>query len=141
MNSGDHLKINNIVETKLTVISIRKDGIVEIRFKSDDCEVDAEERQNIEQALIKLSNNNNKSFHIITLAGKYNIMTKEAREMQFDDSNRYRMRKSVAVVLTSLSQRLLAKSFYSLKKVDYPVNFFETEKEATIWTEKLMKST
>ena len=40
---------------------------------------------------------------------------------------------AIGLIIQSLAQRLLANFFFKINKAPYPVKFFKTELEATVW--------
>lgn len=127
--------IINTVETSLTNVSLREGGIIEIRFKLNEYEVDVADQNEIEQAILKLTNNGSLSFHIMVIPGLYGGVTKEAREMEMFESKAYKDQKSISIILFSLFQRLLATMYFSFKKkkLKYPHKFFVSEELALEW--------
>jgi hypothetical protein len=131
-------QIINSIETSLADISIRTDGILELRFKTGDYEVEVDDMLEIEQVMLKLTNYGELSFHILVIPGLRNSITKEAREMEMFESKAYKNQKSIAIVVHSLAQRLLGTLFFSLKKhkPKFPYKLFGIEENAMTWIQK-----
>lgn len=129
----------NFSETDLTVIGIRKDGVVEIRFKVDEYEVDTNDQMAIHDVFVSLTGNGTIPYHVLVVPGKYGSINKEAREMEMFDTNAFRNQKSLAIVATSLHQRLLGNMYLTLKKKKpkYPCKFFDTEELALAWIQNI----
>ena len=125
----------NFIETPLSIISIRKDGILEIRFKQDDYEVDVYAQQEIHEAFLKLTDNGRIPYHVLIIPGKYGGVTKEAREKEAFDSIGFQNQHSMCVVTPALAQRILGTMYLSLKKKKpkYPFKLFNSETTAVKW--------
>ncbi|OFY87742.1 MAG: hypothetical protein A3F72_02555 [Bacteroidetes bacterium RIFCSPLOWO2_12_FULL_35_15] len=125
----------NSVETSLTIIGVRKDGIIEIRFKLNEYEVDVNDQLEIHDAFLKLTNNGHVPYHILVVPGLYGSITKEAREMEIFETNAFRNQNSLAIVVHGLHQRILGKLYLALKKnkPKYPCKLFNSEELATKW--------
>lgn len=126
------------VETTLSIVSKREDGIIEIRFKKDEYEVDVAEQLDIHDAYAKLTNNGSDPYAILVIPGTYGGITKEAREMEMFDFDVYRNQTALAIVIKSLHQRILATMYFNLKrkKPKYPFRLFNSETQATQWITK-----
>jgi len=137
--SSEKINYIKLTETFLAIIAIRQVGILEIRFKKEQYEVGLEEQKAIEEAVLSLTNYGRESFHILVVPGRYGSINKEAREREMFKSPAYENQKSMAIVVHSLSQRILAKAFFLLKsqKPNYPYGYFESEKEAVKWLKQL----
>ena len=128
-------EFSDSVETDLAIVKIRQDEILEIRFKTDDYEVDVKDQLDIELAVLNLTDFGKKSFHILVVPGPNATITKEAREMEMFTSEAYRTQKSMAVVVIGLAQRIIGTLYFSLKKTkpNFPYKFFNSEAGATLW--------
>lgn len=142
-NSVKTTEYINSAETSLTIISIRKDGIIEIRFKLNEYEVDVNDQLEIHDAILKLTNNGHIPYHILSVPGLYGSITKEAREMEIFETNAFRNQNSLAIVVHGLHQRILGKLYLALKKnkPKYPCKLFSSEELATKWILNEMKRT
>ena len=125
----------NTIETSLTLVSLRKDGIIEIRFRIDNYEVNVADQQEIHDAVLKLTDNGRSNYHVLVVPGLYGSITKEAREMEMFETKAYQNQKSLAIVVHGLPQRLFGKLYLSLKKnkPKYPCNLFDSEALAVNW--------
>lgn len=123
------------VETGLTVVGIRKDGVLEIRFKKDTYEVDVKDQMEIQNAVFQLTNSGKERYHIMVIPGLFGGITKEARDKETFQSTVFKDQLSVSIVVRSLSQRILGKFYYSFKKdkPTYPFMLFSDEAEALKW--------
>ena len=132
------VELIDFVETSLTVVSIRKDGIIEIRFKTEEYEVDVPDQLEIAAAFLKLNKDGEKSYHVLVLSGLYGGITKEAREMEMFESPAFKNLKSLSIVVHGLAPRLLGKLYFSLKKQKptYPYRLFDSESAALKWIEQ-----
>lgn len=136
---NDKVEIISSVDTVLTVVSKRADGIIEIRFKTDEYEVTVADQLEIEQAILSLTEGGQLAFHILVVPGFYGSITKEAREMEMFSSEAYKNQKSISVVIQSFPNRLLGKLYFSLKRIKptFPHKLFDTEDNAINWTNEL----
>ncbi|MBL7892249.1 MAG: hypothetical protein JNL63_06440 [Bacteroidia bacterium] len=130
------------VETNLSIVSKREDGIIEIRFKKNEYEVDVSEQLDIHDAYAKLTNNGSDPYALLVIPGTYGGVTKEAREMEMFDFDVYRNQMALAIVIKSLHQRILATMYFSLKrkKPKYPYRLFNSETNAIKWIRKQLSS-
>ena len=138
-SENSNSRIINSNETKLARLSVMEDGILEIKFKIEEYEVDIEDQDEIENAVLHLTEQGKLSFHILILPGRYNSITKEAREQDTLQSIAYRNQRSMAIVIHSFAQRILANAFFTFKKnrPAFPFKFFDTESEAIQWIKEL----
>lgn len=123
------------VETTLAVVSKREDGIIEIRFKKDEYEVDVADQLDIHDACARLTNNGSSPYALLVIPGTYGGITKEAREMEMFDFDVYRNQMALAIVIKALHQRILATLYFNLKrnKPRYPYRLFNSETQAVQW--------
>ena len=118
------------IELEFCTISLRSDGIVEQRFaKNDPYEITAEVLQEFIEAIKSLSKGKPRS--ILVIPGLYGSITAEARKMSIQEGNSNTT--AIGLIIESLSQRLLSKFYFKINKVPYPVQFFKSEIEATLW--------
>ncbi|MBI2269139.1 MAG: hypothetical protein HYU69_02145 [Bacteroidetes bacterium] len=123
------------VETTLAIVSKREDGIIEIRFKKDEYEVDVADQLDIHDACARLTNNGSDPYALLVIPGIYGGITKEAREMEMFDFDVYRNQMALAIVIKALHQRILATLYFNLKrnKPRYPYRLFNSETQAVQW--------
>lgn len=128
----------SLVETTLAILRRREDGIIEIRFKKDEYEVDVAEQLDIHDAYARLTNNGLDPYPLLVIPGTYGGVTKEAREMEMFDFDVYKNQIALAVVIKALHQRILATLYFSLKrnKPKYPYRLFNSETQAVQWISK-----
>jgi hypothetical protein len=131
----------NSIDTSLTKITVRKDGVIEIRFKIDTYEVDIKDQLEIQDAFIKLTDNGCTPYYILVIPGKYGGITKEAREMEMFESNSFKNQLSQSIVVNNTSQRLLGSMYIALqkKKPTFPCKLFKTEELAMKWILNIKK--
>lgn len=124
------------IETSLTLIGIRKDGIIEIKFKIDDYDVEVGDQMEIHDALSELTNNSLDLFSVVVIPGLYGSITKEARDYGMFEKETFKNISSLAIVVHALHQRILATYYLKFKntKSSYPTKIFDTEEEALKWT-------
>ena len=132
------INTNNYVEfaeTTLALVGVRNDGIIEIRFKLKEYEVDVKDQHEIHDAFVKLTDNGRKAYHILVIPGKFGTITKEAREMEMFETVVFQNQRSLAIVVHELHQRILGKLYLSLKKSKpkYPNQLFDSEVSAMNW--------
>ena len=125
----------NTIETSLTQIGVRNDGVIEIRFKVDKYEVNLKDQSEIHDAFIILTDNGFTPYHILVIPGKYGGVTKEAREMEMFESHSLKNQLSLSIVVNNTSQRLLGSIYIALqkKKPTFPCKLFKTEELAMKW--------
>src|SRR5574337_1239163 len=87
------------IETSLTVICKRKDGIIEIRFKKDEYDVNVADQLEIHDAYARLTNDGSAPYPLLIIPGLYGGITKEAREMEMFNLPVYRNQKAMALVV------------------------------------------
>jgi len=116
-------------------VSLRIDGIIEIRFLWDTpYEITAEKLIAINDAIKSLYKGEKRA--IISIAGLYGTLTQEAKELNtFHGSDTV----ALGLIIQSASQRLIANFYFKIKKAPYPVKFFKTEPEATEWLYEQVK--
>ena len=118
------------IELDFCTISLRSDGIIEQRFaREDPYEITAEVMQEFIDAIKSLYKGEQRC--IIVIPGLYGTITAEARKMSIQEENSNTI--AIGLIIESLSQRLLSKFYFKINKVPYPVQFFKSEIEATLW--------
>ena len=118
------------IELEFCTISLRSDGIVEQRFaKNDPYEITAEVLQEFIDAITSLSKGKQRC--ILVIQGLYGSITAEARKMSIQEGNSNTI--AIGLIVQSLSQRLLAKFYFKINKVPYPIQFFKSEIETVVW--------
>lgn len=135
LNGSTDNSLTRQVETGLTVVAIRTDDIIEIRFKKDKYEVDVKDQMEIQNAIFKLTNGGKDKYHIMVIPGLYGGITKEAREKETFKSTVFEDQLSISIIVQSLSQRLLGKFYYRFKKDKpaYPFMLFASEELCLKW--------
>lgn len=133
----------NSIETRLAILTRRADGIVELRFKVDKYEVDVPDQIEFQAAYAKLTDNGRIACSYLAIPGTYGGITKEAREMEIFQTDLYKNVKCIAIVITSLPQRILGTAYFTLKKkkTASPFRFFKNEEEALEWITTLTEAT
>jgi hypothetical protein len=118
------------IEFDFCTISLRSDGIIEQRFsKEDPFEITVEVLEGFIDAIKSLYKGKQRC--ILVIPGLYGSITAEARKMSIQDENPNTI--AIGLIIESLSQRLLSKFYFKINKVPYPVQFFKSEIEATLW--------
>lgn len=125
------ITLENSITTSVCTVSLRSDGICELRF-IESYDVDVAEIHELNKAIEALSANIDSKL-ILSVPGKYGSVTKEARDMdpcaQYGDNT-----KALALVLPSIHQKLLARLFFKMvTKPNYTYQFFKTEEAAVKW--------
>ena len=122
--------ITESIEFDFCTISLRSDGIIEQRFsKEDPFEITVEVLEGFIDAIKSLYKGKQRC--ILVIPGLYGSITAEARKMSIQDENPNTI--AIGLIIESLSQRLLSKFYFKINKVPYPVQFFKSEIEATLW--------
>lgn len=118
------------IELETSVVSLRRDGIIENRFVRDvQYEVTPETIDDIREASLKLSGGDH--IYLLTIPGLYGSISGEVKNsMPYDQMEKT---IAIAIIIKSLSQRILANLFFSLKKAPVPVYFFKEESQAVVW--------
>jgi len=126
---------NDYVETSLTFVGITKEGILELRFKLNEYEVDVKDQDEMQAAVIKLTNDSKDRYHILVIPGMYGGVTPEARNKEMFQNKNYSNHKSISIVVRNLPQRILGKFYYQFKKhkPTFPFQLFATEELALNW--------
>jgi hypothetical protein len=124
------------IELDFCTISLRSDGIIEQRFaREDPYEITAEVLQEFIDAIKSLYKGKQRC--ILAIPGLYGTITAEARKRSIQEENSNTI--AIGLIIESLSQRLLSKFYFKINKVPYPVQFFKSEIEATVWLHKQNK--
>jgi len=125
----------NYRETDLAIVGITKQGILEIRFKFDEYEVDVSDQEELQEVVAQLTENGKNRFHILVVPGKYGSITKEARNKEMFHSDMFSNYKSISIVVVSIPQRIFAKFYYNFKKhkPNFPFQLFASEELALKW--------
>lgn len=124
------LESTHLIELDFCTVSLRGDGILENRFLWDvPYELDACHLKEIAEAMTLLSGGISKP--VLSIAGLYGSMTGDARNVDINNAESYTL--ALALVIQSLSQRLLSNFYFKLKKVNYPVKTFRTIEDAEEW--------
>jgi hypothetical protein len=122
--------ITESIEFDFCTISLRSDGIIEQRFaKEDPYEITVEVLEGFIDAIKSLYKGKQRC--ILVIPGLYGSITAEARKMSIQDENSNTI--AIGLIIESLSQRLLSKFYFKINKVPYPVQFFKSEIESTLW--------
>jgi len=123
-------KIIESIELEFCTISLREDGIVEQRFEREEpYSITAEVLQEFDDTIKKICKGEQRC--ILSIPGLYGTMTPEARKVKVFEDTGHTI--AIALIIQSLSQRLLANFFFKINKAPYPVKFFKNEIEATLW--------
>lgn len=118
------------IELDFCTISLRSDGIIEQRFAREEAyEITAEVMQEFIDAIKSLYKGERRC--VLSIPGLYGSITAEARKVNIQEDNSNTI--AIGLIIESLSQRLLSKFYFKINKVPYPVQFFKTEIEATMW--------
>jgi len=118
------------IELDFCTISLRSDGIIEQRFaREDPYEITAEVLQEFIDAIKSLYKGEQRC--ILSIPGLYGSITTEARKVSIQEDNPNTI--AIGLIIESLSQRLLSKFYFKINRVPYPVQFFKSEIEATLW--------
>ena len=122
-------------ETSSAILTKRQDGIIEMRFKFDEYEVDIPVIIELQNAYRQLTNNGQDVYPLLVISGPYGLITKEAREMEMFENTVYSNITALAIVVPTIHKRLLGTFFFMLKKTKptYQYKLFATEKDATQW--------
>ena len=124
------MNTNNSIELDFCVVTLRDDGILESRFDWETSyEIDSKNLKEISNAMTVLSQGERRG--VLSIAGLYGSMTTDARNV--DIKNTYNYTLALALVIHSLSQRLLSNFYFKIKKTAYPIKTFRTEAEAEEW--------
>ncbi len=124
------------IELDFCRISLRSDGIIEQRFaREDPYEITEEVMQEFIDAIRSLYKGEQRC--VLSIPGLYGSITTEARKVSIQDEDSNTI--AIGLIIESLSQRLLSKFYFKINKVPYPVQFFKSEIEATVWLHKQNK--
>jgi len=125
------------IKLEFCTISLRSDGIIEQRFaREDPYEITEEVMQEFIDAIKSLYKGEQRC--ILSNPGLYGSITTEARKVSIQEDNPNTI--AIGLIIESLSQRLLSKFYFKINKVPYPVQFFKSEIEATVWLHKQNKT-
>ncbi len=120
------------LDTSLAIVGEREDGLLEMRFKTEDYIIDLDFIQETWEVFNELDPVDKA---LLVVAGKYGNITKEAREVEMFPTDSYNAFKAIAIVVPSIHKRLLGNLFFALrrKKPDFPYKMFPTEIDAMTW--------
>ncbi len=127
-------KVNHIINLH-SKVSLRPDGIIEVKFKEDvllnieDC------KELVQQYGVLL---NGKKAPILHIIGNYMNVTKEAREFSATDEGLL-YSSAEAYVFVSLPHRIIANFYLNVNKPRVPTKFFKTIEEAENWLITFLK--
>lgn len=118
------------IKLEYCTITNRSDGILEQRFARETTyEVTKEDLIGFKKAFREVSKG--QKMPLLTISGLYGSITKEAREVDINESEDYTL--ALGLVITELGQRLLANFYFKIKKVNYPVKCFKNEEDTIEW--------
>ena len=124
------LESTHIIKFDFCTVTLREDGILENRFLWDvPYEVDSIHLKESSEAMTLLSKGS--PMPVLSVAGLYGSMTTDARNVDINNAESYTL--ALALVIHSLSQRLLSNFYFKIKKVSYPVKTFKTAEDAEQW--------
>jgi hypothetical protein len=128
--------------TSLADVSRRADRIIEVRFRLQEYEVDVAEILEIRDGIKKILENDPSPFPLLVVPGSYGTITKEAREMEMFDDDVLKHQLAMALVVPTLSQRIIGSLYIKLKKKKLlsPYKLFNSEKTALNWLRKQIKN-
>ena len=115
-------------------ITLREDGIIHMKFKSDYL-VEIKDLKDIVEAVGELGNG--KKFLNLIEGGLYTNISVEARKYSIcDENNIYTI--ADAFLVKSLAQRLMANFYIRFDKPKLPTRFFDSKEEAEEWLKEFL---
>ena len=118
-----------MIPCKGASVRLRKDGIVEIRI-SDDHICTVEEAQDISRVIHFLGKG--KPVPVLRIAGEHSSIADGVREYAASKASQKNIIAD-AIVIHSLSQRLLGNFYLKTNRPEKPTQLFGTVKEAEEW--------
>lgn len=119
------------VTTSVCAVSIRPDGICELRFV-ESYDVDIAQIKEINDGIQQITQGLDNVL-LLSIPGRYGSVTREARE--YDACSKHDNNVvALAMVLPAIHQKLLARIFFKMvTKPKYEYKFFRTEEDAVQW--------
>lgn len=121
----------NTIEVHGAVITFRDDDILHIHYKSEYLDLEAAKK------IIQLTRTNSKSdiSPVLISADPFSDHNDEAQKyLASDEVMRYC--KAIAIVTSSLAQKISTNFFIKFRKPSKPIRFFNSEKDALNWLDK-----
>jgi hypothetical protein len=119
------------VETESAFLCIKRDQLLEIRFKEQVAEINSNHLAEIKTAYRVLTENENVSYHILVIPAVHTNIAREALEKEIVGKKICSDLLSLSIVVYELHQRLLAISL--AKKMNCPFKLFRSETQAQKW--------
>jgi hypothetical protein len=123
------IKMSMLIPCKGAVVRLRKDGIVEIRI-ADDHICTTEEAKDISRVINILGNG--KPVPVLRIAGAHSSIADGVREYAASKASQKNL-VADAIVVHSLSQRLLGNFYLKMNRPEKPTQLFSSVKEAEEW--------
>lgn len=121
------------INCRISKVYAKEDEILMIEIK-EDAHFKLEDFMELKQAALKLGNG--KRYYNLIKVGAHTIPDKEAREASCSIEGSY-YKKADAFVISTLSQKIIARLMMKLNKPAVPTQFFYSEKEALTWLKNL----
>lgn len=129
----EHYKVIECIETSAGTVRLCNDNIVRIDIKNG-AEVDVKAIQELYDTFKALSSPEKKAFIYNTKDGT-STMTFEARKFATQNTEYYK-KLCVAIVINSLSQRILGNFYLNAVKAHVPYKLFNSLEDAEKWCTK-----
>lgn len=129
----NNITIIKAIETSVSLIQLRDDGIVQHNMK-DDVVVDVKDIEQIIEALSIICKDG--KYPMLILTGRRNGSTREARKLSIRELTNNYYALAEAVVISDLPTRIAGNFFYKIYKPKHPHKFFKTQTEAEKWLKK-----
>lgn len=123
------------IELNKSTCELIEKGVVHIVYK-DNVEIELEDV--IEMRKISYQLSNGKEYVSVYESGQHTSITKEAREIPLNDIHT-KNRKALAIVVSSLAQRLISNFFRNANKSSHPIKIFNSKANALIWAKQFLK--
>lgn|SRR5574343_647436 len=124
---------HNSIDLGHSLIKMRDDGIVEVRF-GDNTELDIKEAQELVAATGELTNGSKAL--IINIAGKATVASSAARDYAASkEASAYTLAE--AYVVNNLAQKILGNFYVNFHKPLVPTKIFTNTEEAVSWLKSL----
>lgn len=128
----ENIRVTKRVEFPSAVIEFWENGIVFIQI-TDEYEIDVDDSINHSNVMLQNPPVGFKKYLVLVDSGNKSTITKEARE-ESERSKAHELTQAMAVVSTSLSQRIIVNFIFRFfRKKGMPVKLFTTKEKAIEW--------
>jgi hypothetical protein len=133
---GSMIRMSLMIPCRAAVARLRSDGIVEVRV-ADNHVCSVEEAKEVSDVIRNLGEG--KPAPVLRIAGKHSSIGEGVREFIASEESQKRILAD-AIVIRSLSQRLIGNFYLRMNRPRKPTRLFTNEKEAEAWLRQFIPS-